>query len=129
MKRTILLAIVPVLALAFAAAWFARRVRRSDPGATAGTVMQTAAVFGLELADELALGHGGVGTSATSSEGAFDQGGSTRVGATQLPGEATSEAMDPAAQPGVPPETNDDYDGEDAVIAESFPASDPPASW
>lgn len=32
-------------------------------------------------------------------------------------------------QPGVPPAVTDDYRGRDAVGAQSFPASDPPAGW
>lgn len=42
----------------------------------------------------------------------------------------TGQAVDHDRQPGVPPEHNDDYDELiDQVDAESFPASDPPATW
>jgi hypothetical protein len=32
-------------------------------------------------------------------------------------------------KPGVPPGTNEDVEGHDEAIAESFPASDPPANY
>lgn len=40
------------------------------------------------------------------------------------------EAVDHDRQPGVPPPSNHDYEDEyDQVLAETFPASDPPGHW
>jgi hypothetical protein len=43
--------------------------------------------------------------------------------------EGTPEAVDHDRPAGVPPADNEDLEGHDSSIAESFPASDPPANY
>jgi len=46
------------------------------------------------------------------------------------PSEGAPDPVDHDREPGVPPETNDDYEDElDHEGADSFPASDPPGSY
>lgn len=70
-------------------------------------------------------------TDAAPPEDGPIEGETTAEGVEGVEGGVSVDPVDHEREHGVPPESNDDYDGDevDHEGADSFPASDPPGGW